>query len=44
MTHYEIERKVRMYSTEMLHEIIASDAKKWAWFRYAAKQELATRA
>lgn len=43
MTHFEIERKVKMYSTEMLREIIASDAKKWAWFRFAAKRELATR-
>jgi hypothetical protein len=43
MTDSQLARFISMASNELLREIIASDAKKWAWHRYSAKAELAQR-
>lgn len=43
MTDSQLARFIAIASNELLREIIASDAKKWAWHRYSAKAELARR-
>ena len=43
MTTDQIRRFVNMASNELLREIVASPAKKWAFHRYHAKVELARR-
>jgi hypothetical protein len=43
MTTYEIQTKTAIYSNEMLREIIASNAARWAWFKFHARAELARR-
>lgn len=43
MTTYENQTKAAMMSNETLREIVASSSKKFAFFRWYAKQELARR-
>lgn len=43
MTTYEIETKVRLYSNEMLREIVASSHPRWAFVKFHARAELQRR-
>jgi hypothetical protein len=43
MTTDQITRFINMASNELLREILASKSKRWAWYGYYAKVELARR-
>ena len=43
MTDSQMKRFISMASDDLLREIVASNAKKWAWHRFSAKVELARR-